>query len=109
MMPDRNQALPADCLVEVKSCPFEAKLDAILHELGSLKKAFPEDEDGEADFPGHRRYHDAKIAAAKAEETFWRELRLELAKKGAWGLLLIILGLLVAGIAAKTGFTTIPR
>ena len=61
-------------------------------------------EDGKVDFAGHRRAHDAMIRAAKAEEDFWREMKLDLAKKGAWGLFLILCGLVVAGISVKLGF-----
>lgn len=77
---------------------IEAKLDEIIDELRVLKTAFPETEYGEADVAGHRKYHDAKIAAAQAEAEFWHELKLDLAKKGSWALFLIILGLIVAGL-----------
>lgn len=83
------------------TCKVEDQLETILEEVRGLKSAFPLDEQGEADILGHRRFHDAKIAAAKAEEEFWRELKLDLAKKGAWALLLVILGLILLGLTAK--------
>ena len=57
----------------------EQQLDEILTELKSLKEAFPLDERGQVDVTGHRHFHEAKIAAAVAEEAFWRELKLDLA------------------------------
>lgn len=80
---------------------IEQKLDLILAEMKSLKGAFPKNEDGTADFEGHRRYHDQLIKAAEAETEFWRELKLDIAKKGMWGLLVILCGLILAGLAAK--------
>lgn len=81
----------------------EEHLDLILAELQNFKSAFPVTAQGEVDVDGHRRYHEAKIKAALAEESFWRELKLDLAKKGAWFLLLVILGLVVMGAMAKMG------
>jgi hypothetical protein len=43
------------------------------------------------------------IAAAEAQTQFWRELKLEIAKKGIWGLLVIICGLVLVGLSAKLG------
>jgi len=42
-------------------------------------------------------------AAADAQEKFWIELKLEIAKKGVWGLLIVICGLIVVGVSAKLG------
>ena len=73
-------------LTEIKTC------------VASIKTAFPE-----GDVDGHRKYHEAKIRAAKAEEAFWSDLRLDLAKKGTWGLIVVIVGLIIMGIGAKFG------
>lgn len=59
-------------------------------------------------FPGgdpveHRKYHEAIMRAAEAQEKFWNELRLDMAKKSAWGVMILLIGLLMAGLAAKTG------
>ena len=85
---------------ECDVCEVKELLETILQRLDALSEAFPVDASGRADIAGHRRYHDAKIAAAKAEEAFWRELRLELAKKGAWALLLVVIGLFAGGVIA---------
>ena len=80
--------------------------DEILTELRKLNGAFPRSEDGSVDFEGHKRYHEEMIQAAKAQTEFWHELRLDIAKKGVWGLLIIICGLVIVGITAKLGITT---
>jgi len=86
---------------EPQYCPFpcrvEETLGQILAEVQDLKAAFPEDEYGTADILGHRRFHDAKIAAAKAEEAFWTSLKFDLAKKGAIAILTTLAGLIVVG------------
>jgi hypothetical protein len=55
----------------------------------------------------HRLYHEAAMRAAEAQEKFWTELRLDVAKKSAWGVLLLLIGLLLAGLMAKTGVVII--
>ena len=85
------------------TCEVKDQLDAILANLETIKDAFPRDRDGQPDMAGHRRGHEAEIAAARAKERFWNELRLELAKKGAWGIVLVLVGLILAGLAAKLG------
>lgn len=73
------------------------ELEAI-HELGEeIKRAFP---DG---IENHRAAHQAMIDAAKAEEKFWTELKLDLAKKGLWAIFTILAGLVVLGLGAKVG------
>lgn len=84
---------------------IERKLDLILDELKKLEGAFPRNEDGTADFEGHKRFHESKIRAAEAEARFWEELKLDIAKKGTWGLLIIILGIFMVGIGTKFGIT----
>jgi hypothetical protein len=51
----------------------------------------------------HRLYHEAAMRAAEAQERFWNELRLDVAKKSAWGVLVLIVALLLAGLSAKFG------
>jgi len=82
---------------------IEQKLDLILEEVKQLKRAFPKDEDGESDFEGHRRAHEQLITAAKAQTKFWEELRLDVIKKGLWGMLIIICGLVITGVGTKLG------
>lgn len=61
-------------------------------------KAFPND-----DPAGHRQYHEAVIRAAEEQEKFWRELRLDVAKKSIWGVVTILVGLALTGVAVKFG------
>jgi hemerythrin len=63
-----------------------------------IADAFPN-----GDVAGHRAAHDQMIAASKAETEFWRELKLDLAKKGLWGLLVLVLGFAMLGLSVKFG------
>lgn len=85
-------------------CKVEEQLEKILHELERLNAAFPEDRHGNPDAIGHREFHERRISAASAEEKFWQDLKLDLAKKGALALLTVIIGLIVTGAAVKLGF-----
>ncbi len=85
---------------------IERKLDLILTELRKMEGAFARNDDGSVDFDGHRRYHEAMIKAAEEQSKFWSELRLDIAKKGVWALLIIVFGLLVVGLQTKFGFIT---
>jgi hypothetical protein len=82
---------------------LEAKLDKILATLHEVTGAFAKGADGTVDFDGHRRYHESMIRAANAQERFWVELKLEIAKKGVWGLLIIVVGLVAIGVSTKLG------
>jgi len=82
---------------------LEVKIDEILKTLHGMTGAFAKNEDGSIDFEGHRRYHESMIRAANAQERFWVELKLEIAKKGVWGLLVVICGLVIVGLSAKLG------
>ena len=82
---------------------LEAKLDRILTTLHEVTGAFAKSADGSVDFDGHRRYHESMIRAANAQERFWVELKLEIAKKGVWGLLIIVVGLVAVGLSTKLG------
>lgn len=84
---------------------IEAQLDEVLAELKAIKSAFPEDEYGNMDGTGHRRYHEEMIAAARAQTAFWNDLKNELVRKGLFGLLVIALGLMFTGLMVKTGIT----
>lgn len=70
--------------------------------LGQINKAFPQI-DGETDFDGHRKAHEAMIRAAQAEENFWNDLKAEVIKKGVITLIVICLGLLFTGALVKLG------
>lgn len=84
---------------------IDRRFDEVMQELKKIGTAFITNEDGSTDFEGHRRFHEEKLRAAKAEAEFWRELKLEIAKKGLWSLLVIICGLVVVGTSAKLGLT----
>lgn len=77
---------------------IERMLAEIQASIGCLHKAFP---DGDID--GHRKYHEAKIRAAQAEEIFWTDLKLDIAKKGAWGIIIVLVGLFMLGLSVKLG------
>ena len=69
-------------------------------DVSRFKQAFPND-----DPAGHRRYHEAEIAEAIEKRKLWSELRKEFLSKGLWSVLLILVGLVVTGAAAKLGIT----
>lgn len=74
---------------------LEEKVDEALSILETIVYAFP---DGPV---AHRSAHEAMIKAAAAQEKFWSELRLDVAKKGLWGIIVIIAGLILAGAVGK--------
>jgi len=74
---------------------LDEKVDEALSILETIAYAFP---DGPA---SHRAAHEAMIKASAAQEEFWRELRLDVAKKGTWGIIIIIIGLALAGAMGK--------
>ena len=76
---------------------LEEKLDIALAMLDDLASAFP---DGPAN---HRTAHEAWIKAKHAEAEFWMQLKLDIAKKGVWGILVVILGLIAVGFSTRTG------
>jgi len=71
----------------------EAKF--IAEQIDKVMAAFPN-----KDLEGHCDFHQAKIDAAKAEEKFWSELKLDLAKKGLWGIITVLAGMIVLGFGA---------
>lgn len=75
----------------------EEKLDVALELLDDLSSAFP---DGPSN---HRAAHEAWLKAKNAEAEFWLQLKLDIAKKGVWGIITVMVGLLVIGFATKTG------
>lgn len=88
---------------------LDESLEQILDAVKKIHNAFPRTVDGDVDFDGHRRYHEAMIRAANAQEAFWNELKLDIAKKGVWGLLIIVMGLAVLGLGAKFGIGHVPN
>ena len=90
-------------LAKSDNAHIDKRFDEILSELKNISSGFARNPDGSVDFDGHRRYHESMIAAATAQEQFWRDLKLEVAKKGVWSLLVVLCGLIVVGISAKLG------
>lgn len=84
---------------------IDRRFDEVLTEIKKISTAFATNDDGTVDFEGHRRFHEEKIRAAKAEAEFWHELKMEIAKKGLWSLLVVICGLVLVGASAKLGLT----
>lgn len=77
---------------------FKALVDeSIKTASAQILYAFPDGIDG------HRRAHEAMIAAAKAEEQFWQDLRRDVARKSIWGILHILTVLLLGTLAVKLG------
>ena len=51
----------------------------------------------------HRASHEQMIAASKAEEAFWKDLKIDIAKKSIWGILHILILLTLGTLAIKLG------
>lgn len=96
-----------NCISRDEAHKIESRLDEILSEIKKIHGGFPRNEDGDTDFAGHREAHEEMIKAAKAQAAFWNELKLDIAKKGIWGMLIILVGLVLAGAAAKFGIAEI--
>jgi hypothetical protein len=90
--------LPPDI---AKAFSLESKVDLVLSQLAYINRAFPDGVDS------HRKAHEAMMLAAQAEENFWRELRLDIAKKGAFALLITLFGLAAVGLSVKFGLASI--
>lgn len=90
-------------LAKSDNAHIDKRFDEIMDELQKIHGAFPRSPEGDIDHAGHRQYHEDMIRAARAQEEFWRELRLDIAKKGVWGLIIIVCGLVTVGLLAKMG------
>jgi len=90
-------------VIECRTDVLEEFRDEFRRVHDVLNKAFPPDADGTPDLAGHRKYHEELIRTARAEADFWREMKLDIAKKGAWGLLIILIGLVIIGLQVKLG------
>lgn len=76
---------------------LDEKVDEALAILATIAYAFPDGPEA------HRHAHEAMIKASAAQERFWNELKLDIAKKGLWGLLVVVVGLVLVGAATKVG------
>ena len=100
----RHTPIALDILDEIEMAveraisKYEKREEEIWEEKSKIiMNAFP---DG---IQNHRNAHQAMIDAAKAQENFWKELKLDLTKKGIWGILTVLVGLALVGLAAKAG------
>ena len=82
---------------------IELAIEQMANDIKDIKRAFPRSSMGEVDYMGHREHHQAVIDAARSQEKFWNELRTDLIKKGAWVVILIVLGLIANGLLFKMG------
>lgn len=73
------------------------RLNDLERDVDNLKRAIPKSELGEIDYMGHRNFHEAAILAKEEEARFWRALRNDLIKKGAWAILVVLIGFAVTG------------
>lgn len=95
-------------LAKSDNAHIDKRFDEIMAELRKINGAFPRDESGEVDHEGHRKYHESLIRAAEAQEQFWRDIRMDVARKGIWAGIIIVLGLIVIGVQFKLGLTPRP-
>jgi len=72
---------------------LETHMDREEKQLRMLMDAFPNRDPIE-----HRKYHEKLMEAADAQKQFWQDLRLDLAKKATWAIVIAIIGLLVIGL-----------
>ena len=80
---------------------LEGKIDEILDAQKSFSGAFAKDLEDCPDLIGHRAYHEGVIAASKAQEAFWQDLRHEIMRKGIVFLLVTLFGLAAVGLLYK--------
>lgn len=46
----------------------------------------------------HRKYHESLIQANESQRAFWGALKLDITKKGVWGGIIILIGLIGVGL-----------
>lgn len=90
---------------KIELAKIEELLVGMNAKLNTVVRAFPLDPNGDIDADGHRQCHEAMIRAAQEQEKFWKELKQDLIKKGLWAVILVVVGLLVAGIGTKLGIS----
>lgn len=92
--------------IEEMANRYETLSKALDHFLSTHQEKFQEVHGAfpNEDLQGHRKYHERLLQAADAETKFWNDLKLDLAKKGTWGILIILIGLIVTGLSVKLGF-----
>ncbi len=83
--------------------PTADELTLLRMKIRRIESSMPRDDVGDVDYEGHRRFHEEKVKALKAEEEFWQALKLEIVKKGVWSLLVILCGLVMLGLSVKLG------
>lgn len=88
-----------DAILAHKIDELEGMLREHMDEVAKFRKMALPDGDPVA----HRMAHEAMMRAAQAQEKFWNELKLDVAKKGVIGILVILVGLIVIGLYVKLG------
>jgi len=76
---------------------LEDSIEILEERLLAIERAFPDGPEP------HRASHVAMIRAAEAQERFYNELKLDVVKKGTWGLLVIVIGLVLTGVFVSLG------
>lgn len=74
----------------------DAKVVEAIRGIDELRKAFPD-----GDVAGHRIYHASLIDKNKASADFYQKLRIELASKGLWALVLLLGAALVTYVKVR--------
>lgn len=82
---------------------IERRFDEIMLEIDKINSALPKDVYGNICHEEHKKYHESMILAAEAQQKFWREIRLDVMRKGIWTLTVVLLGLIAVGIKLKLG------
>jgi len=76
------------------------RIDKLAETVKEFEKGFPD-----GDVHGHRIYHERLIRNVAAQENFWNGLKSDLATKGLWAVILVVVGLIVSGVGVKMGIT----
>lgn len=98
---DGESPVTNDDLDEALAIHSEQERQHVEGLIAGVMTAFPDGTES------HRVAHEQMIAAAKAEEVFWRDLKTDVMKKSIWGILQVLCFLAVAGLAAKLGLGTV--
>jgi hypothetical protein len=97
--------MPPACILDPANCEglkrLEGKIDQLISSQQTFAGAFVKDQDKNPDLIGHRAYHESVIAASKAQEAFWQDLRHEIMRKGIVFLLVTLFGLAAVGLLYK--------
>lgn len=82
-------------VTDIALIELSAKIENLTVMVEQLNHAFPEGAEK------HREAHEAWQKAKEEEAAFWKELKLEVAKKGAIGLVMLLIGVFLVGVSVK--------